>query len=380
MSKNGRVIKVTTEPGIPVKVVSERAAEIASQGSSDVVLDSGIVSAGELRKAFPQLRPVVIDGLLRQGETMNVIGASKAGKSWLIHGLAVSVANGLWWLGREVAAGKVLIVDNELHEETLSDRVEKVAAATIISSEFDSVQQAASTDMIDLMPLRGIGIDADVNGLYRRLASIERGKYRLICVDALYRAIPAGTSESDNAQMMAVYNCLDRIARETGAAIVLNHHATKGDQSGKAVTDVGSGAGAISRATDTHLVIRPHEDSDLCVLEAVCRSFPPPPPRSIRFDWPLWVQSMSEPKLKQPKNGHQRQQEQQDAKDADAKNLVLSIIGDKGVTEYQLRTETGFGPVRLKRLISQLQRDKSIKVVSKVNRKTKARKTLHFRS
>jgi hypothetical protein len=89
---------------------------------------------------------------------------------------------------------------------------------------------------------------------------------------------------------------------------------------------------------------------------------------------------MSEPKLKQPKNGHQRQQEQQDAKDADAKNLVLSIIGDKGVTEYQLRTETGFGPVRLKRLISQLQRDKSIKVVSKVNRKTKARKTLHFRS
>jgi hypothetical protein len=217
MSKNGRVIKVTTEPGIPVKVVSERAAEIASQGSSDVVLDSGIVSASELRKAFPQLRPVVIDGLLRQGETMNVIGASKAGKSWLIHGLAVSVANGLWWLGREVAAGKVLIVDNELHEETLSDRVEKVAAATIISSEFDSVQQAASTDMIDLMPLRGIGIDADVNGLYRRLASIERGKYRLICVDALYRAIPAGTSESDNAQMMAVYNCLDRIARETGA-------------------------------------------------------------------------------------------------------------------------------------------------------------------
>lgn len=353
-----------------------QSAATTAQAAAEDSQAREIQSAVKLAEQHPQLRPEVIFGLLRQGETMNVIGASKAGKSWLIHGLAVAVANGIQWLGHSVQQGRVLLIDNELHPETLIDRLRKV----VESFQDPNGLTTATIDQIDVLSLRGISDKADVVGLVQRLAGVEEEYYRLICVDALYRAIPAGTSESDNAQMMMVYNQLDRLALMTGASLVLNHHATKGDQSGKAVTDVGSGAGSISRATDTHLVIRPHEDSELCVLEAVCRSFPPPPPRSIRFDWPLWLQSMAEPKLKQPKNGHQRQQEQQEAKDADAKNLLLSIIGDRGVTEYQLRTETGFGPVRLKRLISQLHRDKSIKIVSKVNRKTKARKTLHFRS
>jgi hypothetical protein len=344
--------------------------------------DSGIVAASVLAKEYPSLRGEVIFDLLRQGETMNVIGASKAGKSWLIHGLAVAVANGFEWLGHRVRQGRVLIIDNELHPETLIDRLMTVVDEYKLPPDPNGLSETrkAKIDQIDLMSLRGISDRADVAGLAMRLGNIQPGHYRLICVDALYRAIPAGTSESDNAAMMAVYNWLDQIARKTDAAIVLNHHATKGDQSGKAVTDVGSGAGSISRATDTHVVIRPHEDSELCVLEAVCRSFKPVQPKSIRFEWPLWLQSMAEPKLKQPKNGQQRQQETQEAKDADAKNLVLGIIGDKGVTEYQLRNETGFGPPRLKRLIAQLKRDGDIKIVQKVNRKTKARKTLHFRS
>lgn len=335
-----------------------------------------IQSAVKLAEQHPKMRPEVIEGLLRQGETLNLIGASKAGKSWLIHGLAVAVANGLPWLGMNVTQGRVLLIDNELHPETLVDRLQNVVSKTNDPNGLNSV----TLHGIDVLSLRGVTENADVTGLAQRLATVQPGDYRLIVLDALYRALPAGTSESDNAQMMMVYNQLDRIARTTGAAIVCNHHSSKGDQSGKAVVDVGSGAGSISRATDSHLVIRPHEDSELCVLEAVCRSFKPVQPKSIRFEWPLWLQSMAEPKLKQPKNGQQRQQETQQAKDADAKNLVLSIIGDKGVTEYQLRNETGFGPPRLKRLIAQLKRDGDIKIVQKVNRKTKARKTLHFRS
>lgn len=382
MSKqNGRRIRVEQEPGLDAELITQKARQQASV-SDNAAGESGIVSAAAMSKQYPQLRDEVIFGLLRQGETANVIGASKAGKSWLIHGLAVSVANGFDWLGHPVQQGRVLLIDNELHPETLIDRLRTVVEKSQPAPDPNGLSEArqATIDQIDVMSLRGIADRCDVAGLAQRLKDVKAGHYRLICVDALYRAIPAGTSESDNAAMMLVYNWLDQIARSTDAAIVLNHHASKGDQTGKAVTDVGSGAGSISRATDSHLVIRPHEDSELCVLEAVCRSFKPVQPKSIRFDWPLWLTSMIEPKLKQPKNGQQRQQEHQEAKDADAKNLLLSIIGDRGVTEYQLRTETGFGPPRLKRLISQLKRDGIIKIVQKVNRKTKARKTLHFRS
>jgi hypothetical protein len=314
------------------------AAEMKAETFFEIDAEKvGIVSAVRMAKKYPEMRPIVIDGLLRQGETMNVIGASKAGKSWLIHGLAVSVANGLWWLAREVTKGKVLIIDNELHPETLIDRLQKVTA---------EIGNGATMKDIDVLSLRGVADRADVVGLVHRLNELKPDRYRLICIDALYRAIPAGTSESDNAQMMQVYNQLDRIARVTGSAIVLNHHATKGDQSGKAVTDVGSGAGAISRATDTHLVIRPHEDEELCVLEAVCRSFPPPEPKSIRFWWPLWEATGDEPKLKQAKGTVPDRQSTMDRETCDRLRGELT----KGpMTVGQLRTATDFGEARILR-------------------------------
>jgi hypothetical protein len=339
-----------------------QSASVSAQAATTGLRTGGIQSAAKLAKQHPDMRPEVIGDLLRQGETMNVIGASKAGKSWLIHGLAVAVANGIPWLGRDVSQGKVLIIDNELHPETLSNRIQAVAAATLTGTDFDDHKRPASTEMIDLLPLRGVSVDFDVYGLYRRLASVPHGTYRMICIDALYRAIPVGTSESDNAQMMQVYNCLDRIAEMTGASLVLNHHATKGDQSGKAVTDVGSGAGSISRATDTHVVIRPHEDDELCVLEAVCRSLAPPQARSIRFEWPTWVQSTAEPKLKPQKNQKQTNQELQDS---EGRDLILENIGPDGETANALRDQLGFGLDRVKRLLGQLKRSGQVRAATR---------------
>ncbi len=48
--------------------------------------------------AHPRLRPPVIDGLLRQGETANIIASPKQGESWLAAGLALSVIDGRNWL------------------------------------------------------------------------------------------------------------------------------------------------------------------------------------------------------------------------------------------------------------------------------------------
>ena len=82
-------------------------------------------------------------------------------------------------------------------------------------------------------------------------------------------------SENDNGKMAQLYNLLDRVANRLGCAFILIHHTSKGDQSGKSVTDVGAGAGSQSRATDAHLILRPHELESLFVLEGAVRSFPP---------------------------------------------------------------------------------------------------------
>jgi uncharacterized caspase-like protein len=73
--------------------------------------------------------------------------------------------------------------------------------------------------------------------------SVGRTKFSLIILDSFYRFLPIGDNENDNGTMAQVYNHIDRFAARLGCAFVLVHHASKGMQSGKAVTDVGAGAG-----------------------------------------------------------------------------------------------------------------------------------------
>jgi hypothetical protein len=141
---------------------------------------------------------------------------------------------------------------------------------------------------LDVCSLRGCL--ADVYDLGARLfEEILAGAYRLVVVDAFYRAIPAGIDENSNSGIAQVYNAIDHYALQLGCGFVLIHHSTKGNQAAKSVTDVGAGAGSQSRATDTHLILRAHEEQGAVVLEAAARSWPPIDPVVLRWVFPVWV-------------------------------------------------------------------------------------------
>lgn len=238
------------------------------------------ISVRQLMAACPALRPAVIDGLLREGETMNVIASPKTGKSWLVLDLAIAVATGRPWLGRfPTVAGDVLIIDNELHGETSANRIPKVAKARGLGTD-------EFADRVFIRNLRG-GLQ-DIVSLGSYFRAIEPGRFRLIVLDAFYRFLPAGMDENANADMASLYNHIDRYAADLGCAFVLIHHSSKGNQSGKSVTDVGAGAGSQSRATDAHLVLRPHEEADVVVLDAAVRSWPPQESVCLRWAFPVW--------------------------------------------------------------------------------------------
>jgi len=234
----------------------------------------------ELMAKHQTLRAPVICGLLRRGETMNVIAPPKTGKSWLVLALAMCVATGRRWLDSfETVAGDVLIIDNELHAETLAHRIPQVAECLRIG-----MNEIAET--VHVQSLRGQL--HDIFSLGRCFESIEPGRISLVVLDAFYRFMPRDMDENDNGTMANIYNHVDALADRLGCSFVLIHHATKGNQSAKAVTDVGAGAGSQSRATDTHLVLRPHEEPGAVVLEAAVRSWPPIEPMPLRWLFPVW--------------------------------------------------------------------------------------------
>ena len=252
-------------------------AKPAQAGDS---LEPAIVSVGELVKANPALRPPVMHGLLREGETMNVIAAPKTGKSWLTLDLAIAVATGQPWLGMyPTESGEVLIIDNELHAETSAHRIPKVAEARGVA-----MRQIATSLSID--NLRGRLRDMHQMAAYFDV--IEPGRFKVIVLDAFYRFIPRDGDENDNGTMRDIYNSLDAYAKRLGCCFILIHHSSKGNQSVKAVTDVGAGAGAQSRAADAHLVLRPHEEQDVIVLDAAVRSWRPIEPTCLRWSFPVW--------------------------------------------------------------------------------------------
>jgi hypothetical protein len=306
------------------------------------------LSFAELRAAHPHLHKPVVDGLLRAGEVANIISTSKVGKSWLVYDLALSIITGRPWLDRFATSpgGKVLIVDNELHAPTLAHRIPTVADALSIPAEqYDGD--------LEVMTLRGQL--RSLPDLATDLESVRPGEFKCIVLDAKYR-FSTGESENDNAAEAQFYNMVDQIAAHTGAAIVLVHHSSKGSQSDKRVTDVGAGAGAQSRATDCHLILREHEDDGIVVLDAAVRSFAPVEPVALRWQFPVWVPAddVDPGKLKGRLSGQEQRQAEKDKEGTDA---ILAALLKGPATNKSLQGATAIGRERLDRLLSRLLSD-----------------------
>jgi hypothetical protein len=243
--------------------------------------DTGIIRPLNLMlESFSGLNKPVVHGLLRKGETMNIIASPKVGKSWFAMHLAISVASGIDWLGFPVEQGCVLHLDNELFENTLTDRYQKIGEALKIDSRLYSHN-------IDIMSMRGKL--KNINSLGDVFRTLPSDKYQIAILDAFYRTLPGGVDENDNAAIADIYNRIDHYAEFLNCGFVLIHHSSKGSQALKSVTDVGSGAGAQSRAVDTHLIIRPHEFEGIFVMDSAIRSWAPIEPVSLQWKWPLFI-------------------------------------------------------------------------------------------
>jgi hypothetical protein len=300
-------------------------------------------------KGQPTLREPVVNGLLRRGESANLIADPKVGKSWMVYGLALSVATGSKWLKRcACLPGRVLVVDYELHEELLRNRLDTVA-------EFAGVMPGQYKPRIDLLALRG-KLPFDIRGLAEFLEIRASRGWDLVIVDALYRALPSDVAESDHTKLTSIYNLIDKVAARLDCAWVNVHHASKGNQSEKSITDVGSGAGVQSRAVDSHIILHRHQEEDCYVLEASVRSFPPFEPLGLRREYPLWRPDaqLDTSALRAPNS------KKQAGADRQGKQAIVAALGKGNLTARQLRDETGSGHGRVMRLLGQLALEQTV--------------------
>lgn len=236
-----------------------------------------IVSVAERLRREATLPETVVAGLIRREEVCVLVAPPKAGKTMGAIQLAVSVATGGAWLDTFSATqGKVLYVDAELTSAMFSRRVAKIAKAMKaddVTHEIDSICM--------------YGESGDVNTLVRSIK--ERGKYNFIVVDCLYRLTPPGTDENNNSAMAEVMMAFEKLAKQTGAAILVVHHMAKGSQASKDPIDTPAGAGSIGRAVATLIALTPEaRESDVYQLSAITRSWRAPKSIRVRLDDCIW--------------------------------------------------------------------------------------------
>ena len=254
------------------------------------------VTLSEIWNNLPPLKDELIPGVLRVGHKMLLAGPSKAGKSFLLINLAISIAEGADWLGLKCRQGRVCYINLELDEASCFHRFRDI---------YNKRHLPAHRLMdIDIWNLRGKAATMD------RLAPImihrfKDKKYAAIIIDPIYKVI---TGDENNATEMSQFcSYFDRVATEVGVSVIYCHHHSKG-ASGKYANaaDRSSGSGVFARDPDAILDLRElsvggldekykadHKDAcDILTgweLNGTLREFAPMAPRRIWFDYPVHV-------------------------------------------------------------------------------------------
>lgn len=191
---------------------------------------------------LPDYAEELIEGILRQGHKMLLVGPSKSGKSFSLIELCIAIAEGTKWMGRQCKQGDVLYVNFELDRASCLHRFKDVYQTLGLIPN--------NANRIFVWNLRGKtpALDQLVPKLIRRA---EKKKYIAVVVDPIYKVI---TGDENSASEMAKFcNQFDKIADALGASVIYAHHHSKGAQGGKKSMDRASGSGVFARDPDALL-------------------------------------------------------------------------------------------------------------------------------
>ena len=260
-----------------------------------------------------------------------ISGKPKAGKSWWVLQLAMSVVQGGSFLNRDVPEGAVLYLALEDNYRRLKDRMMKLQPdADMHQSDFCGIAYAV------VAPTVSDGLAAEL----KRVVAGSRRKVRLIILDTLQKvrgnAIAAG---SQYALDYDVLGKLKRVADDAGICLLIVHHQRKAES--EDAHDGISGTNGIAGAVDGSLVLVRQRGTAAAVLHITGRDMPENE-LGLKFDGCAWSFAGTAEEVKA--SGEQ--------------NEVFNALkpyGSDGATAAQLAADLGKKPHSTKFLLYKLR-------------------------
>ena len=246
---------------------------------------------------FPEelnLKPELIEGVLRCGQKMLISGASKAGKTCLLMELGLSLATGREWLGFPCRKSKVLFVNMELEESTAVSRLHQICDAWGL--DWSEIRN------LELVTLRGLGMSLRDLMCYLKGAADDvpeelQAPYEVVIIDPIYKLLEG--EENSMAAVKSFCSAMDWISSSLEVAVIYSHHHSKGSKGNVQAMDRSSGSGVFARDPDALLdlieldvpakLLEEPENASLSAwrMEPVLRNYPAFDPISLFFRWPV---------------------------------------------------------------------------------------------
>lgn len=239
------------------------------------------VSAADLCATPPEEPPELIQGLLYESGTMMLSSHSKGRKTYTMLAAGIAVAGGYEWLGFQTAAAPVLYLNLELQDFAAANRLHSIAAGM-------GVDVPAN---LHVMNLRGKLVTLEL--IEASIAKeIKRTGARLVIIDPHYKISSAsGIEENSNDSQAQFLYRLENAICPTGAAVMVAHHFSKGDQSNKKAQDRAAGGGALARWPDVVMTLTEHQEPDCVTADFSLRNFAPVEPFVLHWEYPVWTRT-----------------------------------------------------------------------------------------
>lgn len=184
-----------------------------------------------------------VEGLLTSASMSVIYGPSNCGKTFFILDLALHVAWGRQWRGKEVDKGAIVYLSLE-GAQGIRNRMAAFRKHNEISEKLPFVAMPKPVDLL--------GNDADVEAviqLVRHVADATNVPVRMVVVDTLSRAMAGGNENSPEDMTALIGNC-DRIRAATESHVCIVHHSGKDEARGA------RGHSSLRAATDTEIEIK----------------------------------------------------------------------------------------------------------------------------
>ena len=317
---NKNVAEVQHSENVGEMQHSESSEEPEGRKKREIPLWQDVEIPDDLDKQIRMEYPILIEGLVHRGTKMVLGGGSKSYKTWTLINLAISVAGGHKWLGKQCTATNedVIFLNFEVPHKFFLQRIRSICKAR----EIDVPKN------FKVWSLRGIS--NDLTEILQRMQGNLNNGLSLMCIDPIYKAL-GDKDENSAGDIGLLMNEVEAIVEQTGAAVAFGAHYSKGNQADKDPLDRISGSGVFARDPDTIMGLTAHEENNCFTVHAALRNFPNVEPFVVEWEFPLFSDrpDLNPNSLKKPN---------QKASRVSVQNLIENA-GTVGIRPFQLKEE-----------------------------------------